>query len=79
MIKALLAKGAKTNGTAVLDVASCLTDLDRIQLLLEYGAGVIEALFISITTFVNYRYGGTPVHWAFAGGRSEAVELLLDH
>lgn len=78
-IKLLLEKGARIRGTGALHVAAILGNLDRMQLWLEHGADVNEIPFLPVFTSVNYHRGGTLVHWAIAGGRSEASKLLKHH
>jgi ankyrin repeat protein len=77
--KLLLEKGARIRGTGALHVAAILPDLDRMQLLLEHGSDVNEIPFMPVFALVNYHRGGTLVHWAIAGGRSEAIKLLKHH
>ncbi|KAJ5167588.1 uncharacterized protein N7482_003182 [Penicillium canariense] len=56
---------------------------ERMHLLLEHGADVNEITFMDVIAFVDYHgagyhAGGTPLHWAIAGGHARAVKLLLD-
>lgn len=78
-IKLLLEKGARIRNTGALHVAAILGNLDRMQLLLEHGADVNEIPSISVYAYVKYHRGGTPLHWAIAGGRIEAIKLLKHH
>lgn len=77
-VKVMLEKGAKIKGTGSLHVAAIMGDIERMKLLIEYGADLTEIPFLQVIAFVDYRREGTPLHWAIAGGHVEAVKLLLD-
>lgn len=78
-IKVLLDKGAQIQGTGALHVASLLGKLERMRLLLEYGADTNEEPYMPIGASLKYHGEGSAIHWAIAGGHSKAVNLLLAH
>ena len=76
--KRLLQAGAKVQGSGALHIAAYRGQLERIKLLLQYGAGVNEIPEKEILAELGYRKKGTPVHWAIAGASADAVQLLLE-
>ncbi|KAI9927554.1 hypothetical protein ASPWEDRAFT_673925 [Aspergillus wentii DTO 134E9] len=84
-LKAILDRGARLERTGALHVAAYLGYVDRMQMLLDYGADVNEVPFMKVVAFFShskkpkpsYSTRGTPLHWAIAGGSVAAVEMLL--
>ena len=74
----LLQAGAKVHGSGASHIAAYRGHLERIKLLLQYGAGVNEIPEKEIWAQIGYRKKGTPVHWAIAGASADAVQLLLE-
>ncbi|KIM97606.1 hypothetical protein OIDMADRAFT_181998 [Oidiodendron maius Zn] len=69
---------AEVQGSGALHIAAYRGDLERIKLLLQYGAGVNEIPEKEILARIGYRKKGTPVHWAIAGASTGAIQLLLE-
>lgn len=75
----LLQAGAKLDESGALHVAAIRGDLAKMRLFLQYEVNVNEVPKRTISAFVQYTKKGSPVHWAIAGGSTDAVQLLLEY
>lgn len=76
-IRLLLNAGAFISGTGALHIAAFMGQIPIMRLLLQHNTDADEIPHFPIDAIVGFWRKGTPVHWAIAGGRRDAIKLLL--